>query len=243
MSENKRYYWLKLKKDFFNQKMIKILNTFPQGDKMILTFLKIELHALENDGYIYYENMLPAFEQELAIAIDEETETVKTTLEMLIKFGAIEKKDEKKYYITALEDCIGSESASAKKMRNKRERDGSQCDQNESQCDTEIEIEIEKDKEKETESDKSKKRTPSSFSDEKKGGRYGQKNNFFNNSYYGKNKPAKKTASYDIDEVMRENEERELVYVPRDKEEKPDLSQGFIYCMSATKQLKDDYDS
>ncbi|MBR3588172.1 MAG: phage replisome organizer N-terminal domain-containing protein [Clostridia bacterium] len=236
MSENKKYYWLKLKKDFFNQKMIKILNTFPQGDKMILTFLKLELHALENDGYIYYENMLPTFEQELSIAIDEETSLVKMTLEMLIKFGAIEKKDENKYYITALEDCIGSETKDAARMRRKRSE---QCSSESEHCPPEIEIE----KEKEKESDIDKKRTPSSFSDEKKGGRYGQKNNFFNNSYYGKNKPAKKTASYDIDEVMRENEERELVYVPRDKEEKPDLSQGFIYCMSATKQLKDDYDS
>ena len=237
MSESKRYYWMKLKKDFFNQKMIKILGTFPQGDKMILAFLKIQLHSLENDGYIYYENMLPTFEQELAIAIDDETETVKTTLEMLIKFGAIEKKDEKTYYITALEDCIGSETASARKMRNKRERDGSQCDHFESHCDTEIE----KETEKETELYKEKKRTPSSFSDEKKGGRYGTKNNFYNNSYYGKNKPPKKEASYDIDEVMRENEQKELVYTPNSKKKKPDLSNGFVYSMSPTKQLKDEY--
>ena len=122
MSESKKYYWLKLKKDFFSQKMIKILSTFPKGDRMILTFLKIELHSLENDGYIYYENMLPTFEQELAIAIDEETETVKETLETLIRFGAIEKKDENKYYITALEDCIGSETASAKRVREKKRK-------------------------------------------------------------------------------------------------------------------------
>ena len=236
MSENKRYYWLKLKKDFFNQKMIKILGTFPQGDKMILTFLKIQLHSLENDGYIYFENMLPTFEQELAIAIDEETETVKATLGMLIKFGAIDKKDEKTYYITALEDCIGSETASAKRVREFREREKS--NDQALHCNTEIE----KDKEKEKDIDTEKKRTPSSFSDEKKGGRYGSKNNFSNYSYYGKNKPPKKTASYDIAEVMRENEERELVYVPKEREEKPDLSQGFIYCMSATKHLKNDYD-
>jgi len=102
LSENKRYYWLKLKKDFFEGKMIKILNTFERGDKMILTFLKMELHSLENDGYIYYENMLPTFEQELAIAINENTEIVKLTLETLLRFGAIRKEDENKYYITAL---------------------------------------------------------------------------------------------------------------------------------------------
>ena len=210
MSENKRYYWLKLKKDFFNQKMIKILSTFPQGDKMILTFLKIELHALENDGYIYYENMLPTFEQELAIAIDEETETVKTTLEMLIKFGAIEKKDEKTYYITALEDCIGSETKDLQKKTPKQTNKSQRG--NFPQNDGNFPPEIEKETDKEKELYQEKRRTPSSFSDEKKGGRYGQKSNFLNNSYYGKNKPAKKPASYDIEEVMHEIENQELVY-------------------------------
>ena len=123
MSETKRYYWMKLKKDFFEQKMIKILRTFANGEKMIMIFLKIQLHSLENDGYIYYENMLPEFEQELAIAIDEDAESVKLTLDILIRFGAVEKVDEKKYYITALEDCIGSESSSAKRVREHRERE------------------------------------------------------------------------------------------------------------------------
>ena len=91
MIENKRYYWMKLKKDFFEQKMIKILRTFANGEKMIMIFLKIQLHSLENDGYIYYENMLPEFEQELAIAIDEDAESVKLTMDTLIRFGAVER--------------------------------------------------------------------------------------------------------------------------------------------------------
>lgn len=52
MSENKRYYWLKLKKDFFEQKMIKILRTFENGDRMITIFLKMELHSLENTTFL-----------------------------------------------------------------------------------------------------------------------------------------------------------------------------------------------
>ncbi len=182
---------------------------------MILVFLKMELHALENDGYIYHDNMLPTFEQELTVAIDEtDTSFVKTTLDTLIKLGAIEKKDEKTYYITALEDCIGSETDAAQKMRKRRELEKSQCYNNVTQCSPEIEKETDKEKELYQE----KRRTPSSFSDEKKGGRYGQKNNFFNNSYYGKNKPPKKEASYDIDEVMREVDSQELVYKSKSKE-------------------------
>ncbi len=197
MSENKRYYWMKLKKDFFEQKMIKILRTFDNGEKMIMIFLKIQLHSLENDGYIYYENMLPAFEQELAVAIDEDIEKVKLTLDTLIRFGAVEKIDEKKYYITALEDCIGSESASAKRMRNKREKDdASQCDGKVSHCDTEKE----KEKEKEKELYQSKSKTPSSFSAEKKGGRSPQQKNYYG---YGKKPLLHKGTAYDLAEIQK----------------------------------------
>ena len=196
MSENKRYYWMKLKKDFFEQKMIKILRTFDNGEKMIMIFLKIQLHSLENDGYIYYENMLPTFEQELAIAIDEDTESVKLTLETLIRFGAVEKVDDKKYYITALEDCIGSESSSAQKMRRKREKEKSHCDQNESHCDTEIE------KEKDTEKElyQSKSKTPSSFSSEKKGGGVSSQKNYYG---YGKKPLLHKGTAYDLAEIQK----------------------------------------
>ncbi len=161
MSENKRYYWLKLKKDFFEQKMIKILRTFENGDRMITIFLKMELHSLENDGYMYYENMLPTFEQELAIAIDEETELVKTTLVTLLRFGAIRKEDENKYYITALEDCIGSETKDAARKRKAKEKSG-----NFPQKGGKFPPEIEKETDKELYSEK--RRTPSSFSGEKK---------------------------------------------------------------------------
>ncbi len=215
MSENKRYYWLKLKKDFFEGKMIKILNTFEHGDKMILTFLKMELHSLENDGYIYYENMLPTFEQELAIAINENMQIVKLTLETLLRFGAIRKEDENKYYITALEDCIGSETSSARKMRKKRELEQSQCDQNESHFLPEIEKETEIEKELYLE----KKRTPSSFSGKKKGGRHGTQNAFFNNEGKKFNKYA------GVEKIINS---QELVYVSNEERKKHEPDTGLL---------------
>ena len=217
MSENKRYYWPKLKKDFFDGKMIKILRTFENGDKMIMTFLKLELHSLENDGYIYYENMLPTFEQELAVAIDEDTELVKTTLETLLRFGAIRKEDENKYYITALEDCIGSETKDASRMRRKREE---QCSPKSEQCSQDGEHfppEIEKETEIEKELYSEKKRTPSSFSGKKKGGRYGTQNAFFNNDGKKFNKYA------GVEKIINS---QELVYVSNAEKKKYEPDTG-----------------
>ncbi len=195
MSENKRYYWLKLKKDFFEQKMIKILKTFEKGEKMILVFLKIGLHSLENDGYIYYENMLPTIEQELAVAIDEDIEKVKLTLDTLIRFGAVEKIDEKKYYITALEDCIGSETKDAVRKRKAKNESG-----NFPQKDGNFPPEIEKEKDTEKELYQSKSKTPSSFSSEKKGGSFSGQKNYYG---YAKKPLLHKGTSYDLAEVQK----------------------------------------
>ncbi len=166
MSQNKRYYWLKLKKDFFESKMIKVFKTLKNGNEMILAFLKIQLHSLENDGYIYFENMMPTFYEELAIAIDENAELTEQILNLLIRFKAIKQIDENTYYLSIIEDCIGSETDSARKMQKLRK---SQCDQNESQCDTEKEKEIEKEIDIESEKKREEKKT-SAFSVEKKSG-------------------------------------------------------------------------
>ena len=195
MSENKRYYWMKLKKDFFEQKMIKILRTFANGEKMIMIFLKIQLHSLENDGYIYYENMLPEFEQELAVAIDEDTESVKLTMDTLIRFGAVEKVDEKKYYITALEDCIGSETKDAVRKRKAKNESG-----NFPQKDGNFPPEIEKETDKEKELYQSKSKKPTSFSSEKKGGGFSGQKNYYG---YGKKPLLHKGTAYDLAEVQR----------------------------------------
>ena len=195
MSEKKRYYWMKLKKNFFEQKMIKILRTFANGEKMIMIFLKIQLHSLENDGYIYYENMLPEFEQELAVAIDEDTESVKLTMDTLIRFGAVEKVDEKKYYITALEDCIGSETKDAVRKRKAKNESG-----NFPQKDGNFPPEIEKETDKEKELYQSKSKKPTSFSSEKKGGGFSGQKNYYG---YGKKPLLHKGTAYDLAEVQR----------------------------------------
>ena len=168
MSQNKRYYWLKLKKDFFESKMIKVFKTLKNGNEMIIAFLKIQLHSLENDGYIYFENMMPTFYEELAVAIDENAELTEQILNLLIRFKAIEQIDENTYYLSIIEDCIGSETKAASRKRDERSRarDG-QCRTESGQCHTEKEIEKEIDIESEK---KREEKKTSAFSVEKKSG-------------------------------------------------------------------------
>ncbi len=200
MAENKRYYWFKMKTDFYDNMIIKYLRTLKNGDTLVVTLTRIMLLSLKTDGYLKHQGILPTFEEEIALLTGEKLDMIKYLISSLVKFGAIEKQGEDTYYIKILEDNIGSESESAIKKRKEREKD------NVATLSRQFPPEIEKESEKEKDIDKEKK-TASSFSNEKKGGSFKQKNNFYKN--YSKER---KDTSYDIAEFMQKAETEELVY-------------------------------
>ncbi len=223
MIENKRYYWFKMKREFFEEMIIKFLRTQKKGDLMVLIFIKIMLISLSDSGYIKYRSMYPTFAEELALAIGEKADATEKTLEILMRFGAIEKEDEDTYHIAFLDDNIGSESAAALKKRKYRQGDISGTI--EGQCPTETEIEKEKETEKDTELYQEKNAFTSSFS-KKKGGGVKTKRGY--NNYSKERKPS----SYDLEEVLSEVETEELVYQPCgekiEKHEKSDIGGFFV---------------
>ena len=57
MSPEKRYYWLKLKQDFFDNDAIKIIESMENGKDYIILLLKMKLRALKSDGYLRVTEM------------------------------------------------------------------------------------------------------------------------------------------------------------------------------------------
>ena len=120
---NKRYYWVRMEKDFFVQKEIKKLRKIAGGDTYTIIFLKLQLLSLDNDKNIYFDGVENSFEEEIALAIDEDLENVKVALSYLLRIGWIEEviTDEATFYkIIKIE--VGSETASASRVRKHREQ-------------------------------------------------------------------------------------------------------------------------
>lgn len=157
MSNTKKYYWLKLKSDFFEEKYIKALRKLPQGDSLTITYLKMQLKSLRTEGVLKYEGILPDCVSELALMLDEDENVVRLTVEALIKFGVIERWDDDSLYMCAMQELIGSESSSAERVRKHRmlQNNGKalQCNKDVTICNTEIEIEIEKELDKNIDTD------------------------------------------------------------------------------------------
>lgn len=149
----KRYYWLKLPEGFFRQKPIKKLRKIAGGDTYTIIYLKMLLIAMKQDGKIYFEGVEDDFYEELALELDEDSENVKVTVLFLIRQGLMELVDETEYRLTECDKMVGSESASAERVRKHREQKALQCNTNVTGVkhigNVEIEKEIEKDKERE----------------------------------------------------------------------------------------------
>nr|DAQ13899.1 MAG TPA: replisome organizer protein [Caudoviricetes sp.] len=147
----KRYYWLKLPEGFFRQKPIKKLRKIAGGDTYTIIYLKMLLIAMKNDGKLYFEGVEDDFYEELALDLDEDSENVKVTVLFLIRQGLMELVDETEYRLTECDKMVGSESASAERVRKHREQKALQCNSNVTgvkrigNVEKEIEKEIEKD--------------------------------------------------------------------------------------------------
>ena len=159
MANDKKYYWLKLKDDFFRDKKMKKLRNIAGGDTYTIIYLKMQLLSLKNSGVLIFENVEDTFEEEIALEIDEKVEDVKVCLLYLGKTGLLECKDNE-YVLPQTIDCIGSETATAERMRRSREckkqLEMSQCYTDVTNGYTEIEkdIDIEKERREEKEIEK-----------------------------------------------------------------------------------------
>ena len=154
---SKKYYWLKLKDDFFRDKKIKKLRRIAGGDTYTIIYLKMQLLSLTNDGVLVFEGVEDSFAEEIALEIDEDIENVKVTMAFLMSNGLLEETEQDHYVMIETLKCIGKESESAERVRKHRKiqqerRKALQCNEEVTKCNTEIDIEKrEKRKEIETE--------------------------------------------------------------------------------------------
>ena len=160
MSEPKRYFWLKLHKDFFQRKEIKRLRKIAGGDTYTIIYLKMLLRSIMSDGKLYFDGLEDDFASELALDLDEKEENVQITIQYLLKSGLLEMCSDEEYYLPDTKDSTGCETAVASRVRKHRERKRAlQCNTDVTQvkqlCNGEIEKELEIEKEIDKEIDSS----------------------------------------------------------------------------------------
>jgi phage replisome organizer N-terminal domain protein len=148
--KNKRYYWIQLTQDFFKSKEMKLLRKIAGGDTHTIIYLKMMLISLEDGGCIYYDGLADNLAEEIALMIDENVEDIKITLLFLESKGLLTRKNDRDYFLEQVPEMVGSETASARRVRKFRENQlALQCNNDVTKrngdIDKDIDTEIEKD--------------------------------------------------------------------------------------------------
>ena len=161
MAGDKKYYWLKLKEDFFEEDTLQWLEEQPNGKDYCLFYLKLCLKSLRNNGILIRNvgNMLIPYDvKKLSEITRTDIDTVRVAMECFKQIGLVEILENGEIYLTQLENMVGSETKWAKYKQKQRKLDNVQNKStiNPKNVHTEKEIEKEKEIERERKLDKEK---------------------------------------------------------------------------------------
>lgn len=125
-----KYYWLKLKKDFFKRHDVRIVEDMPQGKEYILFYLKLMCESVDHSGELRFSEEVPYTEEMLATITNTDIEIVKSALKIFSDLKMVDVTKENTYVIHKVKDMIGSASNTdnAKRQARYRERKKEQED-------------------------------------------------------------------------------------------------------------------
>lgn len=170
MSDNKKYYYLRLKDNFFDSDELKILESMKDGYLYSNILLKLYLRSLKNDGKLVVNERIPYNAEMLASVTGHQVGTIKQALSMFKELGLIEVLENGAIYMLDIQNFIGKGSTEADRQRLYDRRISDERKQNKltqsrnleeicKKSTPEIEIELEKDIEIEKEIHSSAKST------------------------------------------------------------------------------------
>lgn len=159
MSEQ-RYYWLKLKRDFFKRHDIRIIEAMPNGKDYILFYLKLLCESLDHDGKLRFSDQVPYNEEMLSVITGTNVDVVRTAIQAFSQLGMMDILDDGTIYMTECEKMIGSESEWAEKKRLYRAQQRTMIGQSEDNVQTKKDV-VRQEKEKDIEREKEVKKRDS----------------------------------------------------------------------------------
>ena len=121
----KKYYWLKLPRNFFGKHYIKILRAKENGELLVLFYMWMLTEAIDHEGRLRYSEDIPYDEEMLAEASGFALHIVTQALQQFTKLQLVITESDGTLFMPKSIEMIGSESASAQRVREYRERKNS----------------------------------------------------------------------------------------------------------------------
>ena len=117
----KKYYWLKLKRDFFKRHDIQIIEAMENGKDYILFYLKLLCESVDHEGNLRFSEQIPYNEQMLATITNTNVDVVRNAIKIFTELGMIDILDDGTVYMSEVNRLLGCETKWAEKKRKQRE--------------------------------------------------------------------------------------------------------------------------
>ena len=183
--DKKRFHWLKLNEDFFDEDAMEWLEEQENGTAYTLFYLKLCLKAMNDEGVLIRrvgKMLIPYDQKKLSEMTRMPYDTVEAAIRKLVAIGLIEFQEDGAIYLPRVSSMVGSETLAAKRKRAQRlkakqqpkliegqaeDNSGTSVGHCRTEIDIELDIDIEKEKDIEIDKDKKKKSTSGKVDDNK----------------------------------------------------------------------------
>lgn len=121
MADNKKYYYMRLKENYFDSSEISLLEAMPDGYLYSNILLKLYLRSLRGEGRLAIHD-IPYSPEMIATVTRHPVETVQKALDIFQSLGLIEILDSGVIYMLHIQEFIGTSSTEADRIRAYRQK-------------------------------------------------------------------------------------------------------------------------
>lgn len=104
----KKYYWLKLDRNFFKRHDIRIVETMPNGKEYVLFYMKLLVESIDHEGQLRFSEMIPYNDSMLATITNTNVDIVKSAIQVFSQLGLMELWDDKTIYLSDTQKMLGA---------------------------------------------------------------------------------------------------------------------------------------
>lgn len=85
----KKFYWLRLQRDFFKRHDIRIIEEMENGKDYLLFYLKLLVESIDHNGCLRFSDTIPYNEKMLSVVTNTNIDIVRAALKVLNEFGLV----------------------------------------------------------------------------------------------------------------------------------------------------------
>jgi len=119
---DKKYYWLKLDKNFFKRHDIRIIENQKNGKDYILFYLKMLVESIDHEGGLRFNDMIPYDDDMLSIVTNTNIDIVRQAIKIFSQLQMIELLDDGTIYMAEVVRMTGSGAESTERVHKHRRK-------------------------------------------------------------------------------------------------------------------------